>query len=538
MRQRTSMRGAIALLGVLAMVAALPITGFGEVPQQVNYQGHISVDGSAFDGTGQFKFAIVNADASETYWSNDGTSTFGGEPTTAVQVDVFEGIYSVSLGDTTLDNMTAVEPSVFQNDDVHLRIWFNDGTYGFQLLEPDQRITAVAYAMVADRVTDGGITGSMIANNTIGEAKLDFAPLNLDTSSIYESSTGNIGIGTTSPYAALDVNGQLRIRNDHGLFFADNGYIGSKDGNHRILFRRPENKIELREFGEIIFSPGSIDGEETAKVVMKADGKMGIGIDSPNALLHAFGGSSSDDVTAVKGEAFGSNTVGVHGKSGLANSTGTVGVLGHASGDYSIGGKFYSLGYTYNVGIWIGTQNNNIIEGYSLDTVGDPRDLEFRVTQHGNVYADGTYESPAADFAESVSPIGNRNQYEPGDVLIIALKRLSDSSSYGFKKSETPYSTSVAGVYSTEPGFIGGAQENDDLEADNNIPMAVIGIVPCKVSGENGPIEAGDLLVTSSTPGHAMRGTDRLRMLGAIVGKALEGLDSDVGMIDVLVTLQ
>jgi hypothetical protein len=48
----------------------------------------------------------------------------------------------------------------------------------------------------------------------------------------------------------------------------------------------------------------------------------------------------------------------------------------------------------------------------------------------------------------------------------------------------------------------------------------------------------GDLLVTSSRPGYAMKGTDRSRLVGAIVGKALEPLSSGSGIIRVLVTLQ
>ncbi len=78
----------------------------------------------------------------------------------------------------------------------------------------------------------------------------------------------------------------------------------------------------------------------------------------------------------------------------------------------------------------------------------------------------------------------------------------------------------------------------DDPRVDNEIPMAMVGIVPCKVSAENGAIEIGDLLVTASTPGHAMKGTDRSRMLGAVVGKALEPLREGTGVIQVLVTLQ
>ena len=62
------------------------------------------------------------------------------------------------LGDTTLANMTAIPTSVFQIADVRLRVWFNDGTNGSQLLSPDQRIAAVGYAMMAGAVPNGAIT--------------------------------------------------------------------------------------------------------------------------------------------------------------------------------------------------------------------------------------------------------------------------------------------------------------------------------------------------------------------------------------------
>lgn len=68
--------------------------------------------------------------------------------------------------------------------------------------------------------------------------------------------------------------------------------------------------------------------------------------------------------------------------------------------------------------------------------------------------------------------------------------------------------------------------------------MALVGIVPAKMSAENGPVKAGDLLVTSSTPGYAMKRTDHERMLGAVVGKALGVLQTGTGVINVLITLQ
>ena len=68
--------------------------------------------------------------------------------------------------------------------------------------------------------------------------------------------------------------------------------------------------------------------------------------------------------------------------------------------------------------------------------------------------------------------------------------------------------------------------------------MAMMGVVPTKVSAENGSIKVGDLLVSSSMTGYAMKGTDRSKMLGAVIGKAMENLNADTGVIEVLVTLQ
>ena len=69
-------------------------------------------------------------------------------------------------------NMNIVPATVFTNPDVHLRVWFDDGTNGSQLLTPDQRIAAVGYAMMAATVADGAITSSKIAAGAVGGAQL------------------------------------------------------------------------------------------------------------------------------------------------------------------------------------------------------------------------------------------------------------------------------------------------------------------------------------------------------------------------------
>jgi hypothetical protein len=69
------------------------------------------------------------------------------------------------------------------------------------------------------------------------------------------------------------------------------------------------------------------------------------------------------------------------------------------------------------------------------------------------------------------------------------------------------------------------------------IPVAITGIVPCKVSSENGAIRRGDLLATSSKPGYAMRAGVNPPQ-GTVLGKAMGELRDGTGVIQVLVTLQ
>ena len=147
---------------IIGSVVSLVTLASAQVPQMINYQGRVAVGDPAvnFDGTGEFRFALVNEDGSTSYWSNDGTSTDGSEPTGAVSLPVTKGLYSVLLG----ANMTPIPNTVFANPDVHLRVWFDDGTNGSQLLTPDQRIAAVGYAMVASTVVDGAITSEKLAS--------------------------------------------------------------------------------------------------------------------------------------------------------------------------------------------------------------------------------------------------------------------------------------------------------------------------------------------------------------------------------------
>jgi trimeric autotransporter adhesin len=149
----------------------------------------------------------------------------------------------------------------------------------------------------------------------------------------------------------------------------------------------------------------------------------------------------------------------------------------------------------------------------------------FRVDATGAVYADGGYHTGGADFAEAFSVKGPNAAYAPGDVLAIdqaATRRLT--------RSSHPYSTLVAGIYSTKPGVLASPYAMDQTPK-SDIPLAVVGVVPCKVTTANGAILPGDLLVTSAKQGYAMKGTDKNKMVGAVLGKALEPLPEGDGVI-------
>jgi len=255
--------------------------------------------------------------------------------------------------------------------------------------------------------------------------------------------------------------------------------------------------------------------------------------------VYAVASSGTGNTIALNGEAYsptGTGVVGQGGSQGVVGATSTTD--GFASGVHGVsagtaGPAVAVFGEALSpqgiAGLFINRPGGDILQG-RVNTV----DLTvFRVDGSGTVYANGGFQPSGADFAESLPVVGDRTKYSAGDLLVI------DSAVDGYLAlAQQPYSSLVAGIYSTKPGILGSTRQVDETPSNSDIPLAVLGVVPCKVSAENGPIQVGDLLVTSSTPGHAMRGTDRSRMLGAVVGKALEPLQRGTGVIRVLVTLQ
>lgn len=156
-----------------------------------------------------------------------------------------------------------------------------------------------------------------------------------------------------------------------------------------------------------------------------------------------------------------------------------------------------------------------------------------RINKAGRGFFNGGTQNSGADVAEAFDVEGHFSTYEAGDILVI-----STDSDRTVTKSAEPYSSLVAGVYATKPGVL-LTEENIDSELIDKVPMGVIGVIPTKVCLEGGAIKRGDLLVTSSVPGVAMKGDAGKIKIGQVLGKALQDYNNpSVGKIKVLVSIK
>lgn len=156
-----------------------------------------------------------------------------------------------------------------------------------------------------------------------------------------------------------------------------------------------------------------------------------------------------------------------------------------------------------------------------------------RINSAGKGFFNGGTQNSGADVAESFDVTGAKEAYEAGDVLVIATDK-----DRAVEKSAEPYSNLVAGVYATKPGVL-LTEEQIDTDISGQVPMGVIGVIPTKVCMEGGAIKRGDMLVTSSQAGVAMKADPGKVKVGQVLGKALQDYNGpSVEKIKVLVSVK
>jgi hypothetical protein len=233
--------------------------------------------------------------------------------------------------------------------------------------------------------------------------------------------------------------------------------------------------------------------------------------------------------------------VGVFGKSqslegivGETFSPTTAGIAGFSRNPSGTGAAIFGLAESNGAGIVAITRGTGpaIIgkaEGNAAAAVFQQGDV---VIERGNLRVlTGDIILQSADCAEEFD-ISSSRITEPGTVMVI-------TSSGELAPCEEAYDKRVAGVISGagtyKPAMILDRQPEATTQ---RMPVALVGKVFCKVDAQFGAIEVGDLLTTSSTPGHAMKVKDITCATGAIIGKALSCHYDGTDIIPILVCLQ
>jgi hypothetical protein len=275
--------------------------------------------------------------------------------------------------------------------------------------------------------------------------------------------------------------------------------------------------------GPRVLAPGPVVAPAffTDVLGMATDGDR-IGVIGSNPDLNTFGFLAGHDPVFR-------NPVGAYGQSG------TVGVMGLATNDSATG--VYGGGASHpgtpgagSIGVRGETFTGVGVEGRSLGA-----GLAGKFIGNVEVTGDLNMSSPTSDIVLGDVAEGFGTQdgeiIEPGTVVVLDQHGL-------VRPGDEAYDKKVAGVVSGAGDYRPAIVLDKQRSQASRLPVALMGKVCCKVDAEYSPIEVGDLLTTSQTPGHAMKAADPLKAFGSVIGKALRSLNAGQGMIPILIALQ
>jgi hypothetical protein len=560
---------------LVALAGFLPSSARANAPGIVAYQGIVTSNGTNFSGSGNFKFALINGVNGKSLWSNNGSSVNGSEPTARVTVPVTNGVFNVPLGDTAIAGMTdAIPASAFANDDVRLRVWFSAGELFFTQLEPDQRITSVGYAMMsanvaagaiaANQLADGAVTGAKIADNSISSAAitdvLALRELTLETaagldrielsgagdSGVMRMNHGSIGrfmemqgtaeggqfklfdkLGglltgqTTVELGSASTGGYARLyQDDNSAGVHINGQNGPLPGGMILVYR--ESGLGVVVQGQLGSGGGQVEVRDSAsdpRVQLRGDNgtlrllNQGAGTVTLKAI-----GDTGDLVALTRLGVASSVDASVHQASlGRDANGGLVRTRDENDATTALIGSGSQGGF---MRLYRGGQSTITLDA---DSAGEGR-ITTQVLQI----------TGGSDLSEQFDVRSAHEAPQPGMIVSIDPKHPGE-----LAVSTHAYDRTVAGVMSgaggVKPGMLMGQAGS---KADGQHPVALTGRVYCLADASSGAIKPGDLITTSTTPGHGMKVTDHARAQGAIIGKAMTGLPSGKGLVLVLVSLQ
>ena len=332
---------------------------------------------------------------------------------------------------------------------------------------------------------------------------------------------GNIGVGTNSaPTRRLDVLGgnifhqwSTTAGSEYGFYTSiNNNHLSSNvyfDGQWKMITSGKGAAISIAPLGAMAFGVYADNTSRAANAAASLTqlftvtmaGNVGVGPGAPIYSLDVNGGVNGFRVKAA-----------------TASANDTVAT------------------FENNSSIQMIVRGNGNV---GLGTTSPTEKLEIngnlKLTGTGNITASGTIEgfNVKAKYQDVAEWVDSSEKLLAGTVVV-----LDSTKSNQVVASASAYDSRVAGVISLQPGIALGE------EAEGRVLVATTGRVKVKVDAGNGPINIGDLLVTSDKTGLAMKsvaveiGGVRLHRPGTLIGKALEPLEKGTGEILVLLSLQ
>ncbi len=322
---------------------------------------------------------------------------------------------------------------------------------------------------------------------------------------------GRVGIGTTSPGAGLHLKGT--------------GYPNSfmylqSDADEDTGFRLYEDTtLKWHLFNESATDGLSIRNASYSSILFaeQSTGDIGLGITNPRTDLEILGTTGLRVTTGAYSS--------VYGDFKHATSGGLI-INSHAGG-----GSFADMSLQTNATTRLFIDSGGKV-GIGMGTEVPPE----RLTVRGNILVQNSSGASVAEIGEGLDyaegfDVTENADIEAGTVLVI------DSDNPGkLVLSQSAYDSKVAGIVAGAKGLGSGVRLG---VGQFDYDVALAGRVYCNVDATEAAVQAGDLLTTSGTAGHAMKATDYDRARGAILGKAMQKLQKgQKGQILVLVTLQ